>query len=211
MKSMLKLALLTGVALSGISTAAFAQEGAGLLDKERFMLRGRIIGVFGNGDGVVNGTALGTDVDNYFVPELDITYFLTNNVALELIAATSEHTVKAGTNTLGDTWVLPPTLTLQYHFMPDATFSPYVGAGINYTVFYSEDDAGAFTDLKVDGGFGYAVQAGFDYWLSDNWGFNADVKYIDIDADVSVNPGSLHAYDVDIDPWVVGVGVSYRF
>ena len=130
-----------------------------------------------------------------------------------MIAATAEHTVTAGNNTLGDTWILPPTLTLQYHFQPEQKFSPYIGAGVNYSLFYGEDGQGVFNNLEVEGGFGFAVQAGFDYWLSENWGLNADIKYVDLNVDVDVNQGAtpLSADDVELDPWIVGIGASYRF
>jgi outer membrane protein len=144
-------------------------------------------------------------------PEVDLTYFFTKNIAAELIAATAKHSVSAGTSKVGDTWILPPTLTVQYHFTPDSDFSPYIGAGLNYSWFYGEDTTASYTKMGVDGGVGYAVQAGFDYWLGDNWGVNLDVKYIDLNVDVSVNNGALHAYDVDLNPVVVGAGVSYRF
>lgn len=211
MKQILKLTLLCGVALSGFNMPSIAMEGKGLLDKDRFMLRARAIGIIADGDGVVSGTSLATDVDHAYTPELDITYFLTENIAAELIAATAEHSVSAGSDTIGDVWVLPPTLTLQYHFTPEEKFSPYVGAGVNYTMFYGEDGKGIATDIDVDGGVGFALQAGFDYWLNDKWGLNADVKYIDLDVDVKVNGGALRADDVDLNPWVIGVGVSYRF
>jgi outer membrane protein len=191
-------------------TPVSAQDFDGIWDKDRFQIRGRIIGVLADGDGVVNSTTLQTDVDNAYVPEVDVTYFFTKNIAAELIAATAEHKVSAGTNTLGDVWILPPTLTLQYHFQPDEKFSPYIGAGINYSMFYGEDDAAGFNNLDVDGGLGWALQAGFDYWLNDHWGVNADIKYVDLDVDVRVN-NTLSADDVELDPVIVGVGASYRF
>lgn len=191
-------------------TPVSAQDYDGVWDKDRWQVRGRVIGILADGDGIVNGTTLQTDVDNAYVPEVDFTYFFTKNVAAELIVATAEHTVKAGANVLGDVWILPPTLTLQYHFQPDEKFSPYVGAGLNYSMFYGEDDAAGFNNLDVDGGIGYAVQAGFDYWLNDNWGLNADIKYVDLDIDARVN-GNLSADDVELDPVIVGIGASYRF
>jgi outer membrane protein len=102
-------------------------------------------------------------------------------------------------------------LTLQYHFQPDQTFSPYVGAGINYTLPYSEDAAGgAVQKLEVDGSFGYALQAGADFWLNDNWGLNLDVKKVWVDVDASINDGAIKG-NVELNPWIVGAGVSYRF
>ena len=213
MKFTAKIFLMAGVA--GIAMASLPAQakdlGEGYFAKERFQIRLRAIGVLADGDGVVENTTLKTKADDAYVPEIDITYFFTEHVAAELIAATSKHTVSAGGNNLGDVWALPPTLTLQYHFTPDSKFSPYIGAGINYTVFYGEDDAAGFSDFDVGNGFGLAAQAGFDYWINDNWGLNLDVKYIDLDVDASVNNGALNAYNVDINPWVVGAGVSYRF
>lgn len=216
MKSLLIAALLSGVAFTGFANDAQAQDaqvqdGSDWLSKERFQIRGRMIGIIASGDGNVDGTALITDVDNAYVPEVDLTYYFTKNVSAELIAATAQHSVFAGSSKVGDTWILPPTLTLQYHFTPDSDFSPYVGAGLNYSLFYGEEESAPFTKMGVDGGVGYALQAGFDYWLDDNWGLNLDVKYIDLNVDVSVNSGALHAYDVSLNPVVVGAGVSYRF
>ena len=213
MKFTAKILLMAGVA--GIAMASLPAQakdlGEGYFAKERFQIRLRAIGVLADGDGIVENTTLKTKADDAYTPEIDITYFFTEHVAAELIAATSKHTVSAGGNNLGDVWALPPTLTLQYHFTPDSKFSPYIGAGINYTVFYGEDDAAGFSDFDVGNGFGLAAQAGFDYWINDNWGLNLDVKYIDLDVDASVNNGALNAYNVDINPWVVGAGVSYRF
>lgn len=211
MRSFLKIALMTSVLTTGLSAVSQAQDFDGVWDKDRWQIRGRVIGVLADGDGVVDGTSLQTDVDHAYTPEVDVTYFFTKNIAAELIAATSEHKISAGGSKLGDAWILPPTLTLQYHFQPDEKFSPYVGAGLNYSMFYGEDEATPFTKLDVDGGVGYAVQAGFDYWLNDNWGVNMDVKYIDLDVDVRVNHAALSADDVDLDPFIVGVGTSYRF
>lgn len=213
-KHILLTALLGGVALGAVSAPAKAQEGTDWLSKERFQLRGRVIGVFPDGDGVVNGTALQTDVGDAVTPEVDVTYFLTNNIAAELIAATAQHEIHAGTLNVGNTWILPPTVTLQYHFTPDSQFSPYIGAGINYSMFYGEDEGTGFTDLDVDGGFGFAVQAGFDYWINENWGLNLDAKYIDLDVDVDTNLGGttpLSADDVELNPLIIGAGVSYKF
>ncbi len=214
MKKSLSLLLAT-VAICAVfsTTTAYAQDNVDWLSKDRFQLRARAIGVFADGDGHENVTGLKTDVGNAVTPEVDISYFFTDNIAAELIAATAQHEVSAGSNDLGETWILPPTLTLQYHFTPEKKFSPYVGAGINYSYFYGEDDGAGFNDLEVEGGFGYALQAGFDYWVNDNWGLNVDAKYIDLEVDVDINSSgtALSADDVDLNPWIIGAGVSYRF
>ncbi len=212
-KSLLALGLISSTALVAFSAPAMAQDGSNWLSKDRFQLRARAIGIFADGDGTESVTGLKTDVGDAVTPEVDITYFFTDNIAAELIAATAQHEVSAGANDLGETWILPPTLTLQYHFTPEKKFSPYVGAGLNYSYFYGEDDGAGFNGLDVDGGVGYAIQAGFDYWLDDHWGINVDAKYIDLDVDVDVNLGAtaLNASDVDLDPVIIGAGVSYRF
>lgn len=192
---------------------SFARDlGEGWLAMERFQIRARALGVVPQEDSSVN---IGGDahVGNAITPEVDLTYFITSHIALEAIAGTAEHKITyTGNVDIGDTWILPPTVTLQYHFTPDSAFSPYLGAGINYSIFYGEDEGTGFNDLDVEGGFGLALQAGFDYWIDDNWGLNFDVKklFLDIDADVNQGTTPIHA-DVDLDPWLIGAGVSFRF
>ncbi len=96
--------------------------------------------------------------------------------------------------------------------MPKERFSPYVGAGLNYTFFYDEDPAAgsAVTSIDYENSVGYALRAGVDYAVSDNWYVNFDVKKIFLSTDVSMNGGAITA-DVDLDPWLVGAGVGYRF
>ncbi len=206
-----KLMVLSGLALAGMTTAGLSAEveGKSYLAKERFQVRARAIQVRPDEDSKVS---IGGKVsaDNDVVPEVDLTYFLTNELALELIAATSKHDLGHSSGLdLGSAWALPPTLTLQYHFRPQASFSPYVGAGVNYTMFYNEK-SGAVPDLDVGNGFGWALQAGADYWINENWGINVDVKKIFVDVDATLANGAVRA-NVDVDPWVIGTGVSYRF
>ena len=111
------------------------------------------------------------------------------------------------------------TLTLQWHFNPDQTFDPYVGAGINYSAMLDRDlkfESGALagTKIKVDNdSWGYALQAGFDINLKDGWLINADVKYIAMDTDVKAKiAGNWTKIDsLDIDPWVFGIGIGKKF
>lgn len=205
-------------ALAALAAPAMAQgrsiEGSDWLAKERFQIRVRALGVVPEEDSAVSAGGVALDgnikVSNAVVPEIDFTYFMTDHIAAELIAGTARHEMDFNGANLGEAWILPPTLTLQYHFTPDKAFSPYIGAGINYSMMYGEDAGTGFSDLNVGNGVGPALQVGFDYWLNDNWGLNLDVKKIWVDVDASLNNGGIKA-DVDIDPWLVGAGVSYRF
>ena len=119
-----------------------------------------------------------------------------------------------------DARVLPPSLLVQYHFMPDSKFRPYVGAGLNYTLFFDEGATGSgrsvlgLTNVDLDSSFGYALQAGADIEIDKNWFLNFDVKYINIETEATARSTALNApvkVDVDINPWVVGIGIGRKF
>lgn len=109
--------------------------------------------------------------------------------------------------------LLPPILALQYHFFADNKISPYIGAGINYTVFYDADKSGdsRLDDVDYDNRFGWALQAGMDWQVFERWSLNLDVKKLWLPAAVSVNDGAVKGRNADIDPWIIGVGIGYRF
>jgi outer membrane protein len=181
------------------------------------------------------GVALGlgsleVDVDSGTALGINIAYFVTDNINVELLAATPfSHDIEfLGGQKLAETDHLPPSLTVNYFFLdPASKFQPYVGAGLNYTFFFEEEfDQGAVdtietvtggavvSDLDLDASFGFTVQAGFDYEISKDMFFNASVRYIDIETDASFNingeaGGSIET--VDIDPFVYTVSIGYRF
>lgn len=166
------------------------------------------------------------EVESNTIPEIDISYYVTKNIALELILAVgSKHDVNihknptgplAGNHDLGEVNLLPPTLTVQWHFRPDQMFDPYVGAGINYTRFMDNSlklDATGMP-IRVDrNSWGPALQAGFDINLKDGWLINADVKKLWIDTDVKMNAGAGYVKidSLDINPWVFGIGIGKKF
>jgi outer membrane protein len=166
-------------------------------------------------------------VSDKVIPELDISYYVTKNIAAELILALgTRHNVsvqdEAGAvvpnQDLGSVNLLPPTLTAQWHFNPDQTIDPYVGAGINYTSFLDRNlrvnnGALAGTKIKVDSdSWGYVLQAGVDINLKDGWLINLDAKYVNIETDVKLNVAGWTKIDsLDINPWVVGIGIGKKF
>ncbi len=168
--------------------------------------RARVINI--NPD--ASSSALNLDVDTQTTLELDFTRFLTNNLALELILATKKHAVTAGGVPVGTVKHLPPTLTLQYHFAPDASFRPYVGAGVNYTRFYDVNLGGGTLTVN-NSSWGGALQAGVDIPLNRNFFLNLDVKKIWIDTDVRVIATGAVAANLKINPLVFGVGLGMKF
>lgn len=178
-----------------------------------WMVRGRAIGVLPDESSTITPIGGKADFSNEVVPEVDFTYFFTDNIAAELILATAKHSAKdklpGGSVDVGSAWVLPPTLTLQYHFTELGWAKPYLGAGINYTM-YLDEEPGALNNIELDDGFGVALQAGVDVPVDDRWSWNLDVKKLYVDADAKWNNGTIQG-DIDLDPWIVGVGIGYRF
>ena len=181
-------------------------------------------------------TLEGVDVDDDTQLGITATYMLTDIWAIELLAATPfEHdiTIKGAPVDAGSTKHLPPTLTFMWYPMggKDSKFQPFVGAGVNYTYFWDEDAdseleaaLGVITEpvtgstdpvpanLDLDDSWGVAARAGFDYLFNDKWGVSASVWWIDIDTEATVKTALADVkFDVEIDPWVYMVGLSYRF
>lgn len=206
----MKKLLLAATALVMTAAApAFADSGD-------WLIRLRAIDVMPNESASIDPIGGDVDIDNSIVPELDITYFFQDQWAVELILGVTPHDVAAvgtaaGDIDLGDVTLLPPTLTVQYHFNPEGTVRPYAGAGINYTHFFDESlpSGSALSTIDYDASLGLAVQAGIDFDMGNDWFFNVDVKYIDINTDVTID-GAITA-DVDIDPVIIGLGFGRRF
>lgn len=184
--------------------------------KWQFRLRGIVVAPDESADiETINGDV---DISTAVVPEFDITYFFNENWSLELILATAKHDVEAvGTAAddidLGHVWLLPPTLTAQYHFT-GGDFVPYLGAGPNLTLFYGVDEGPIADDVEYDTSVGFALQGGFDFMLNDKWFLNLDVKKLFLNTTATVNAttalGATVDADVDINPWIFGFGVGVK-
>lgn len=215
-KETLAMAMATGALLAPFN--AFAEEGD-------WMVRVRAVHVgWAQESSPVAALAVpenGIHLENKMIPEVDITYFLTRNIAAELILTyPQKHTVRvtqsaAGAFDAGSLKELPPALTLQYHFAPDAQFRPYVGAGFNYTTFSQVnlaplDGVSGGTNSISRSNFGGVLQAGFDVKVGTNSYINFDVKKVYIKTDLSNSVlgklSTLHG-----DPLLVGIGYGFRF
>jgi len=223
-KNILTLSILSAFALS---SSALANQAGDIL------VRGGITTVVpdsGKTPILLNGTdsTMSLTVDENTQLGLNFVYFYDNHWAFELLAATPfTHDVTIQDKNavlgvdgalLGKVTQLPPTLSVLYYFNTDAKFKPYVGLGINYTIFFEEKFESApkglgLTDLQLDGSFGFSAQIGADYRLTDDWHINASVRYIDIQSDATFDVGgnNIGKAEIDVDPMVYSLMLGYKF
>lgn len=162
------------------------------------------------------------EISKQVIPELDFTYFFADRFSANLILGTTRHKVTATETALqdvdlGKVWLLPPTLTFLYHQPFAHGVTPYLGAGVNYTIFYGVKEGPAIADISYKNRFGFATQLGADFDVSDSWFVNVDVKKIWLKTKNTVttipsvaNGATVHA-DTKIDPWLISVGVGIKF
>lgn len=183
-----------------IMSPALAQGGG-----EQWLLRTTVIGVFANASSPV----LGLDVKNTQDVALDVTYFATPNMGINVLATflNTEVTAK-GLGSLGSVDLLPPIVTMQWHFAPQAQVRPYVGIGFNYNHFSNASGILNTIHTKIDDKFGFVAQAGLDYMLTKNISLNADLKYLQVKPDVRTDLGNDR---LNLKATITGVGLGYRF
>lgn len=216
----LSLALLASATALGAARAADIPEATTFVapapeDWSRFMVRVRAIGVLPDSSAKLNipGSA---HVSRDVMPEIDFSYFFTPNLAVEVICCASHHKISgrgalSGVK-LGDAWVIPATVTAQYHFTNFGAFKPYVGAGVNYSIYFKEDDGPGISGLRLKNSVGVAAQVGFDYMIDEHWGLNFDLKKIYMEPKIKLTAGAADVRGkAKINPWVTGVGLAYRF
>ena len=196
-----KLVRVAAAAAALLAVPAFAQSTA----EGPWLVRARAVNLnSANGD----STGLGLSINDKVIPEVDISYFIRPNIAAELILTyPQKHDVRSFGAKIGTLKHLPPTLTLQYHFMPTGAVRPYVGAGVNYTNFSSVNlPPGVNVERNS---WGLAVQAGLDIPVAKNVVLNFDVKKVQIRTDVLAGGAKVGTFKVD--PLLFGIGVGYRF
>jgi outer membrane protein len=217
MSNMLKFAVLATALAAAFPVAAqqSAQEG-------NWLIRARAVNVdtthSSTGYAPLGVPSDAIQVESKVIPELDITYFFTKNLAAELVLTVPQKfDVKVKNSAIGafdagHFYLLPPTLTAQWHFNPDGQFRPYVGAGFTYSDFSADRlSVPGVTGLKIDDSdFGWALQAGFDVKITNNLFFNMDVKKVQIRTDVETDAGTKISR-LKVDPVLFGVGLGWRF
>lgn len=163
-------------------------------------------------NGSLAGGTLDVDVGDSWRPTITAEYFLTQNWGLEILASFPfEHDIDLNGTRAGSTKHLPPTVSLQYHFNASEKVKPFIGAGVNYTIFFDEETRGplAGTDLDLDNSFGLAAHAGIDFTIGTNKWLRLDARWIDIDTDAEVNGAGVGT--VNIDPMVYGAAFVWSF
>jgi outer membrane protein len=204
-------ALLLGAACSAPALAENSDV-SGVAGHFQFRFRGVAVIPEASGKVTAGGVAIpgSLSISDSVIPEVDATYFVTDHVAVEAIAGTTQHSPHFSTvGDLGSIWLLPPTVTAQYHFNPNGWIRPYLGAGVNYTLFYSPR-SGAVPGMKYENSWGAALQAGADIPLGDGPLFlNVDVKQLLLNTGVKAAGGLVRAH-ANLNPLLVGVGIGIR-
>jgi len=191
-------------------TAGLLMTSQAFADDDSWLVRARVIDVAPQVSTSGTLSSLGIGVDKQVVPELDFTYMFTKNIGTELILGTARHQVTSNGTSLGHVSHLPPTLTLQYHFAPDATVRPYAGVGVNYTRFY-DAHLNAGGPLSIDNNsFGASLQIGTDVMVNKDWFVNVDLKKLYIKTDVKT-AGGTDLGNLRVNPLVWGIGVGTHF
>jgi outer membrane protein len=197
--------------LVACGTEAATAQSTGLAGTFQARLRAVTVSPDPSATITVSGAAIGgrTRATDSVVPEFDISYFVTDNISVELIAAVTRHTVtNSVAGRVASVSLLPPTVTAQYHFDPEGPIRPYVGAGLNYTFFY--DAASTLPQISFSRNVCFALQAGVDIPVSDGYFINLDVKKLFLNTSITASSGAVRA-KASLDPWLIGVGVGLRF
>lgn len=199
--------LVAALAAAGLLSSVAAQA-----DDGQFMVRARAVYVdFDNGqkDGLESNLGK-VEADSRWIPEIDFSYFFTPNIAAELVLTYPQKVdLKLNGADIGSVRALPPSLLIQYHFTQMGAFKPYVGAGVNYTIFTRKGNIAGGAATIEDSSLGLAAQVGFDYMLTKNVSLNVDVKYLQMKTDVELLGNKVGK--LELNPITAGVGVGYRF
>jgi outer membrane protein len=203
-----KISALSRAALAALALASTLAPVASQAAEGPWLVRARAVHLDAANKDSIDITDV--SINNKWLPEVDITYFFTPNIAAELILTYPQKQDVSSTahgGKIGTLKHLPPVLSLQYHFLPTGQIRPYVGAGINYTRFSSVDLPTGFSIEKNS--FGPSLQAGVDIEVAKNVFLNFDVKKTYIRTDLKSNGAKLGT--IKVDPVLFGIGVGYRF
>ena len=202
-------------AMAAVSSLAPIASQAQSTDSDNpWMIRVRAVDLLW--DNAQSGVAQTDNINakNQVIPEFDVSYFFTKNIATELVLSYPQQVnLTAGGSQAGKISALPPSLLLQYHFTDLGAFVPYVGAGINYTIFGNRQNFPLLNNsVTVDqSSVGFVAQIGADYMLDKNWGLNVDLKYATMSTNISSVSSGANLGKLTLNPLMPAVGVTYKF
>ncbi len=201
------------LAMAAVASLAPIASQAQSANENPWMIRVRAVDLLWQNGQTESVKALDIKAENQFIPEFDVSYFFTKNIAAELVLTWPQQVnINMGGANAGKISALPPSLLMQYHFTDLGAFKPYVGAGVNYTIFGNRQNFPALGNAyQVDqSSMGFVGQVGADYMFDKNWGLNLDLKYATMSTNVSAVGGSSIG-KLTLNPWMPAVGVTYKF
>jgi outer membrane protein len=201
------------VAMAAVVSLAPIAAHAQSVEENPWMVRVRAVDLLWQNGQTESVKTLDIKAENQFIPEFDVSYFFTKNIAAELVLTWPQQVnINMGGANAGKISALPPSLLAQYHFTDLGAFKPYVGAGVNYTIFGNRQNFPALGNAyQVDqSSLGFVGQVGADYMFDKNWGLNVDLKYATMSTNVSA-VGGASIGKLTLNPWMPAVGVTYKF
>ena len=185
-------------------------------EENPWMLRVRAVDLLWQNGQTDTVSSANVKAKNQLIPEFDISYFFTKNIAAELVLTWPQQvniTAGPGNTNVGKISALPPSLLIQYHFTDLGAFKPYIGAGVNYTIFGNRQNfPGLDNSVQVDqNSVGFVAQVGTDYMFDKNWGMNLDLKYATMSTNVTTVQGNNNLGKLTLNPFMPAVGVTYKF
>jgi outer membrane protein len=203
-------------AMAAVASLAPIAAHAQAAEENPWMLRVRAVDLLWKNGQTGDVTTDNIKAKNEWIPEFDVSYFFTKNIAAELVLSYPQQVTINYTSSqtqAGKISALPPSLLLQYHFTELGAFKPYVGAGVNYTIFGNRQNFPAVGNaLQVEpSSFGFVAQVGADYFFDKNWGVNVDLKYATMATNVQTASNGANIGKLTLNPLMPAVGVTYKF
>jgi outer membrane protein len=203
-------------AMAAIASLAPIVAYAQVAEENPWMLRVRAVDLLWQNGQTDTVSTANVKAKNQLIPEFDISYFFTKNIAAELVLTWPQQvniTAGPGNTNVGKISALPPSLLIQYHFTDLGAFKPYIGAGVNYTIFGNRQNfPGLGNSVQVDqNSVGFVAQVGTDYMFDKNWGMNLDLKYATMSTNVTTVQGNNNLGKLTLNPFMPAIGVTYKF
>lgn len=203
---------IVGIVLAVLMVVSFASVSAAADDFKRYSVGVQMMYLDTDVDDVLGVVS----AEDTMTGGLTLEYFITPNFSAELVAAVAHVDLNVSDNAIGDgeAWLLPPSLYIKYHPMPQWKISPYVGIGVDWVYAWDENirtGDGALVDLDIEDSFGWAAKAGADIKITENLYFNVDVMYLNNETEMNIDALDVSGADLDIKVWSYNVGMKYRF